>query len=373
MIQVDQNGCGSESASIVRLPANDACLLHLIGAAIRAPSGDNTQPWRFSFDAGTQTLTAAIDETRDRSPMNAGQRMARLALGAAVENICRTAKLNFGEDSIQLRYYDNSVSVQLPTSRPVQPLQDDPLIEQRETNRRVYDRHPATSQMRRHLSFSSTRERRFDVRWVFDRATICHFADLIAVADAIMFTDSANLRAFLQNVRFDDPDAGVVKEGLCVASLELDDREAKGMRLLKWLPSGLLRLLGSKFGQRAKMLVESSTGLCLGIRSDNVPQTDICLGRAMQSAWLELTRLGLAVQPMMSLPVLEAMAAYDPHAAQKRRLSKRLAELGSTINALLGVPTELEVGFILRFGFAPSPSGRSARRDVHDFLACGPC
>ena len=63
----------------------DAILETLIAAGIQAPSGDNTQPWRFMVDSQARTIAAHVDETRDPSPMNSGQRMSRIAVGAAVE------------------------------------------------------------------------------------------------------------------------------------------------------------------------------------------------------------------------------------------------------------------------------------------------
>ena len=46
----------------------------LLEAAILAPSGDNTQPWRFAVDRERWTIAVDVDPTRDPSPMNAGQR-----------------------------------------------------------------------------------------------------------------------------------------------------------------------------------------------------------------------------------------------------------------------------------------------------------
>ena len=47
----------------------------LLAAAVHAPSGDNTQPWRFELDAGQGRIVLHLDPTRDPSPMNAGQRL----------------------------------------------------------------------------------------------------------------------------------------------------------------------------------------------------------------------------------------------------------------------------------------------------------
>src|SRR5437588_12772428 len=66
----------------------------LMTAAVRAPSGDNTQPWRFSVDSGRGRIAIDVDPARDPSPMNAGQRMSRIAVGAALENMLRTLDKN---------------------------------------------------------------------------------------------------------------------------------------------------------------------------------------------------------------------------------------------------------------------------------------
>lgn len=73
---------------------NELMMEKLVSAAIAAPSGDNRQPWRFQTDSASGRIAIYLDETRDPSPMNSGQRMARIAIGAAIENILVTAGHN---------------------------------------------------------------------------------------------------------------------------------------------------------------------------------------------------------------------------------------------------------------------------------------
>ena len=76
-------------------PHNEFGHLALLKAAAVAPSGDNTQPWRFEVE--TSRIRVIVDPARDPSPMNAGQRMARIAAGAAAENIIACQRHNGGE------------------------------------------------------------------------------------------------------------------------------------------------------------------------------------------------------------------------------------------------------------------------------------
>jgi hypothetical protein len=81
----------------------------------------------------------------------------------------------------------------------------------------------------------------------------------------------------------------------------------------------------------------------------------------MQRAWLALTAENLAVQPMMSLPVLDNALEYGgPGLA---------ASLGPAVPGLLAEVGQLapEVGdgrlaYLMRFGYAGGVSGRTGRR-----------
>src|SRR4051812_37621550 len=64
----------------------------LLTAAGCAPSGDNTQPWRLVVDPSRGRIALRLDARRDPSPMNTGQRMARIGVGAALENLLRAAE-----------------------------------------------------------------------------------------------------------------------------------------------------------------------------------------------------------------------------------------------------------------------------------------
>src|SRR5689334_10828263 len=64
----------------------------LISAAMRAPSGDNLQPWRFVPNADENCVDIHCNSRRDTSPLNSGQRMSRIACGAAVENLMLLAR-----------------------------------------------------------------------------------------------------------------------------------------------------------------------------------------------------------------------------------------------------------------------------------------
>src|SRR5207249_3945768 len=195
---------------------------------------------------------------------------------------------------------------------------------------------------------------------------LSQLASVLGRADAMMFGQNSMRQAFLSNVRFDAPYTAEVEEGLSLACLEASATERLGMQTMLRGPDWLLKLSGARalFASRARKLVDSASGLCLVV----VPVTsmtshmDLLAGRAMQCAWLALHEEGLAVQPMMSLLVLENLLDHGSPELIASLRRKKLLALRDEFRALVPEIGGSRPAFLMRFGVAPPPSGRTGRR-----------
>lgn len=345
----------------------DPRLETLLTAATLAPSGDNTQPWKF-FVESNDTITFYVDETRDPSPMNAGQVMSRIAVGAAIENALRTAHYNgwSAEPEITLRLALGRIRVQGIANSPGSIEE---AIAARVTNRRAYDRRSVPEDCLARLREATPILNGVATHWIVGQDRLNQLAVLIGRADALMFSEPSVRRAFLANVRFDAAPDARVEEGLSLASLELSTLDRVALRMMRRVPNWVMRLGAKKmFADRARQLIESASGLCLVVAPDDSEPTHLTVGRAMQRAWLALTEAGLAVQPMMSLLVLANVfvrGAPDLIASLNR---ERLAALGVEFRRMAPEIGGGRPAFLMRFGFAPHPSGRTGRLPWKDSL-----
>jgi nitroreductase len=335
----------------------------LLTAASRAPSGDNTQPWRFEVDTEARRISLLLDETRDPSPMNSGQRMARIALGACLENLLRTAPRYGWIAELE----EASPPVQAAIHLREGTRQSDHLgraIPERVTNRRFYDGRPVPEEVMAQLRWDMAVFRRVTTHWILDRARLGALAGLIGRADATMFRSPALRQAILSQIHFDLPAGAEPEEGMSPASLELNLMERLVLRLLPRLPNWLVRYSGilGGFAAKTRRLVQSASGLCLLVAPDEAPQTDLHVGQTMQCLWLALTAQGLAVQPMMSLLVLENILDQGSPEMLNTLGRTRLTALRDEFRLLAPEIGEGRPAFLLRFGYAPPPSGRTARR-----------
>ena len=343
----------------------DPVLLPLLYAAARAPSGDNTQAWRFVIDPGKREVSLVLDESRDGSPMNAGQCMARVAVGAAVENLLRVAREGRWLAELDLAPPQALVTIRLGGGgRP--GCREEVLVSSRTTNRRLYDGRSLTKKELERLARDTPEHQGVTTLWIVERGRVSRLAGLIGTADALMFGDRSMRDAFLANVRFDRPPCECVMEGLSLACLELTRPERTGLRVMRQAPEFLLSLGGAfrMLAAKSRELVSSASGVCIVIAPDETEATDVAVGRSMQRAWLALTAQGIAAQPMMSLPVLENALVHGAPSLRSRLGEQRVRTMAEEFRAIIPQIGRGRVAFLLRFGYAPPPSGRTGRRPL---------
>ena len=247
----------------------------LIAAAVRAPSGDNTQPWRFEIDPAGSRILLYVDETRDPSPMNASQCMSRLAVGAALENMLRAAKAKALGCEPEPRT-GTALAVLRVTDFHADHGQPDPAIVQRVTNRRPYDGRPLPADMIARLERESP-GRGGDPLLLGLRPPAAGGVGPLdrCGADALMLSEPSMRRAFLANVRFDLPANAEAEEYLPLGSLELPFADRTAFRFLPWLPDWALRLgwTRRKFAAAARRLAHAPLGLCASSPAASCPET----------------------------------------------------------------------------------------------------
>lgn len=397
----------------------------LLDAAVLAPSGDNTQPWQFTVDRSTGTIDLRIDPSRDPSPMNAGQRMARIALGAALENMVQTAERNGWPYRIEASPPDALARFTLDGDPPAGTIEA--TLANRNTNRRVYDARPLPSEVLAKLTVVTGSLGSARSTLITDPAVLTRLVQLVGRADAIMLGTQAIRNAFLANVRFDAAPTAEVDLGLSLGSLEVSTSDRLSLRLMHALPppDGLMRALGARriFTRVANKLASSASAICLitktsptapPIKSDEYtelserpaersstaspiappigadlrseqpkersstessvgdlgsllatphsdPQADLDVGRLWQRLWLELTRQQLAGQPMMSLLVLKNVIEKGDPQLFSPRDLTACKSLLDEFHTLSATLLEGDPAVLMRIGTAPAPTSRVRR------------
>ncbi len=344
----------------------DSAVDTLLAAAVLAPSGDNTQPWRFIVDREAGRIALDVDDSRDPSPMNAAGCMSRISLGAVLENIVRTAKHNAWDYEIEESPEQGLVGFRLLSTQS-EGGSVDPLLKARVTNRRIYDGKPldpdCLDRLKRGTALASESSAKTEL--IADPKLIAELIGLIGRGDALILGIKNIRNAFLEKVRFDAPPDEEVAEGLSLGSLEISAMDRMALRLLRTLspPDGLMKFLGARrmFTRVATQLASSASAICLITTTEQGELADINVGRAWQSIWLQLAEEKLAAQPMMSLIVLQNIIDNGDRSLLKGAdldASQAVLEEFNTATKRI-IPGQAAA--MMRIGHAPAPSARVGR------------
>lgn len=347
---------------------SDSAIPRLIELARWAPSGDNTQPWRFERLAADHLVVHGFD-TRAHCVYDLDGHASQLAIGTMLE----TMRIAATEQSLVL---DVRRRADAPETTPTfdvhlhaeEGLAPDPLLPQiprRSVNRRPYSTQALGSDQLQALRaalpdgyslrcFSSLGE-----RWRMSR---------------LMFAN-AKLRLTMREAY--EVHRSIIDWGQRYSSDKVPDQalgvDAMTLKLMRWALADWRRVtfmnrwLGGTLAPRLQMDLLPSLACAAHVaisaeRPARQPDDYVAAGAAVQRFWLTATRLGLQHQPEMTCLIFARYVregrAFSPDPGAGRQASR----LARQTSALLGpeLPQTIWLG---RIGTASNATARSLRLD----------
>jgi molybdopterin/thiamine biosynthesis adenylyltransferase len=337
-------------------------LEHLATAAMRAPSGGNTQPWQIALTEDAITVSIDPDHT---STMDVKFRGSAVALGAAVLNI----KIAAAEHHVL-----GPVTVTDASSAPLQATMritadgNDPALARlyqpmltRESNRHHGTPKPLDNTTVTQLT-AAAEQHGARLRLLTQRDDITKAATILAAADRIRFLTPHLHQEMISELRWPgDPDPDT---GIDVRSLEFDPGELAVLDVLR-RPDVMARLAewdaGSALGDDMRDRVLASSALAVVTVTGNDLRAYAAGGSAVEAVWIAGQQHGFGVQPVS--PVF----LYAHTEAELEELSApfaaELGQLQREFNTLIDLRPEDSIALVLRLAVAP-PASLPSRRSI---------
>lgn len=349
-------------------------LTHILELARWAPSGDNTQPWRFEI-VDEHLIRVHGSDTRDRILYDYDGHPSHIAHGALLETM-RIAASGFGmktswtassEGDHRHPVYDVRLE-QDPT------LLRDPLfecIETRAVQRRVMKTTQLTSAQRRALIDAAGAG--FTVQLFESLEQRMKIAGLLWKSAKIRLTCP---EAYPVHKEIIEWHARFSKDRIPEQAVGVDPATA---RLMEWVMHSWGRVAFFNrylFGTVApRIQLDLLPGLLCAahvlVRPKKPPRSLVDwvqLGIAVQRIWLTATLLGLHLQPEMTPVIFRWYARAGRNFSVDPSFLKNSLELSDDFERIAKAHASDDFGFFARVGSSPTPRSRSIRLDLAELM-----
>ncbi|MCP5294622.1 MAG: nitroreductase family protein [Zoogloeaceae bacterium] len=353
-------------------------LLKILELARWAPSGDNTQPWRFEIVSDDHIAIHGSD-TRDWCVYDFDGHASHMAHGALLETL-RIAASGFGLRA-QWTLRTNSASaapiydVILGANAETPEDQLLPFIEQRVVQRRPMSTASLTEAQC--ASLAAAPGPGFTVEF-FQR-----LSERLAISKLLW--RSAYIRLVCPEAY--EVHRDIIEWGARFSEDRIPE-QAVGVdpltaRLMKWVMGSWTRVeFFNKylFGTiPPRIQLDFIPGLACGAHVVLKPKHDlksdldfVNAGVAMQRLWLTAASHGLHLQPQMTPVIFRWYARANKRFSRVDALGLRANTLADELEALVGAKADDPVAFFCRIGRSNAPVARSTRRPLSALLVDNP-
>lgn len=349
-------------------------LLQLLDLARWAPSGDNTQPWRFEIVSGEHIAIHGFD-TREHVLYDFDGHPSHMAHGALLETL-RIAATQHGLGASWQRRpgTPDTTPVYDVTLTPVDGLAPDPLIaviRERCVQRRMMRTTPLTETQREAIRVAVGPD--YSVRF-FES-----FAERYAVAKLLW----RNAKLRLTCPEAFEVHRSVIEWGAQYSADRIPD-QAVGVdpltaRLMRWVMQSWERVeffnryLGGTIAPRIQLdfLPALACAAHVLLMPKSAPQSledHVRAGEVMQRMWLTVAAQGLYLQPEMTPVIFRWYVRAGRAISQSPGIDSCGAAHARGFEALAGVGGGAAFAFFCRIGAGAAPSARSLRKEVDQLM-----
>lgn len=348
----------------------------IVTAAGSAPSGGNTQPWRFLYKGGR--LYLFHDEKEAASWINYNNNASYIALGAAIENLkIKAGSLGFVACATLFpadKYERLIASIYFKKANETEVYFPELMsgLNLRLTNRRKGNGEKIASNILDYLKSTVQHTEKADLVILQDQENIKQIADIVSAVERIRFMYPQGHHDFYtKELKWTTEQDGPVEEGMDIKTLELAESDKVGLRVAA--SPDVIKLLnrwggGAAFEKISKGPITSSSAVGLITLPEYSKHNYLYGGQALQRVWTAANLQGLSLQPLTApffmFSILNSKDGFD----LPSKMKEELRQLESQVNSIFPSLASNKGVFMFRLSFADEATIRTGRRPVNKIL-----
>ncbi len=322
----------------------DSEIKQIIDVARWAPSGDNTQPWRFDIEDEDSLTVHVRDQSDDDVYDYKGGQPSLLSTGAMLETM-RIAASEFGRTLVwQYRGaegHHHRIKVQLLKTPGTKPDPLLPFTMERSVDREPYQTKPLTVREKAALVRAAGDD--LEVRWHIELDERWEMAKLSGLATDIRLRIP---EAFRIHQRILDWTRKFSPDGIPAGAIGLD---ALTLKIMRWALQDWKRVARMNLMPAATLMARvqmdympglfSAAYFTLTRKETPKPGTDTAesvlrTGMSLQRFWLTATSLGLAMQPAMATVIFADYGRHDIEFTASPKIRRRARQLAQRLDEI---------------------------------------
>lgn len=346
----------------------------IIEYGICAPSGDNSQPWRFEADESIGKINIYNIPGKDNPILNVRRRGSYIAHGALIENMLIAAsQMGFSAD---LKICPRGISDLIATIAflPAKPKNEPlfPFIKERTTNRKTYKNIPL-SEAEKEVLIAAGAIAGCELKLVENKEMMKSVADAMSATERIALETKELHKLFFESVFWDEAKNERGESGLYIKALELPPPARLIFKIIKnWPVMKIFNMFGfNKLAAKGNAATYASAAAHGAVIAENKDESFVPAGRSFQRIWLEATRLGFAFQPVVGTIFLAQRVESREADLFNKKNSEFIREAAQKISFAFDISAEKIAAMIFRIGRADPPGARSKRKPPEIIFSAG--
>ncbi|MVN21239.1 Rv1355c family protein [Mucilaginibacter arboris] len=358
-------------------------LKQIVGAAILAPTGGNSQPWKWRYES--KNLYLFHDPEHNAPFVDFNNTASYIGYGTATENLVLKAHelhlevkiipfpLNIASKLISIFQFFNNDNLNNKEGLELHLVDElAEAIPDRVANRKLSPKIPIEAIRLNKIISAVKTVPGANLKFLTNEKEVEAIGEIIAKADRIRIMNRAGHKDFLAETMWTDEEAEKHKRGVEVSSLDITPSERVGLKITSdWEVVNHLNKWQAGKGLEKLSRKATACASAIGLISMDKHSVESFYngGRAVERAWLAATKNNISFQPLSISTFLLNRLVHQGTQAFSENTIIELTEMKKEFETLFSLKEDMGKIFLFRVFIADNSPKRSLRVPVEEVLS----
>jgi molybdopterin/thiamine biosynthesis adenylyltransferase len=346
----------------------------IVEAGCKAPSGGNSQPWRWVYKNDNLLLINAFDG--NATFLGFGNFASYVAFGAATENvILQAAQLGYetivNEFPVENKNLIASFHFIEKSNKEFANKELINGINFRITNRNLGARVPIANEILDYFKSIASQTQTVKLDFFTDENQLEAIGEIISELEKIRLLEEQGHKDFVNEIRWTIEEAESKKDGVDLRTLQLTNTEKVGLEVAK--SNEVIKLVndwngGGAFKKLTKKSIDAAGAIGVLSSADNSALGFYNGGRAMQRVWIAANLKGVAFQPVAASVFVYARLLQGNGINISKPGCEKLKVLRTAYETTFDLSATKKELFIFRLSKAAMPETLALRKPLSEMF-----